>query len=156
LLTVDSRLDITRLTTLEQEFSKLSLKYLSAAWIAITLASISLIMVCIGINGIVNYMVQVRRYDLGVRLAMGADNKRLLKDSLTELMKPVLMSLFFAFSMSFMLLGYSKTLPEISVKPDWIIVGGIVLGFALLSLLVSFIPVRQILAHDPIKALRNE
>jgi len=156
LLAVDSRLDIVRLTTLEQEFSKLSLKYLSAAWIAITLASISLIMVCIGINGIVNYMVQVRRYDLGVRLAMGADNQRLLKDSLIELMQPVLMSLLFAFSIGFMLLGYSKTLPEISIKPDWIIVTGIVLGFALLSLLVSFIPVRQILAHDPIKALRNE
>jgi len=153
---VDSRLDIVRLTTLDQQFANLSLKHLSAAWIAITLASISLIMVCIGINGIVNYMVQVRRYDLGVRLAMGADNKRLLKDSLSELMKPVLMSLLFAFSMGFMLLGYSKTLPEVSIKPDWIIVAGIVLGFALLSLLVSFIPVRQILAHDPIKALRNE
>jgi len=153
---IDSRLDVASLLTLDQQFAEVRQKHLSAAWIAIVLAVVSLLMVCIGINGIVNYMVQVRRYDLGVKLAMGADNKRLLKDSLIELMQPVLMSLLFAFSLSFMLLGYSKTLPDITFNPDWIIVISILLGFALLSLLVSFIPVRQILAKDPIQALRNE
>lgn len=153
---IDSRLDIASLLTLEQQFAKVRQKHISAAWIAIVLAVVSLLMVCIGINGIVNYMVQVRRYDLGVKLAMGADNNRLLKDSLIELMQPVLMSLLFAFSLSFMLLGYSKSMPDVSIKPDWMIVTSIVLGFALLSLLVSFIPVRQILAKDPITALRNE
>jgi ABC-type antimicrobial peptide transport system permease subunit len=101
-------------------------------------------------------MVQVRRYDLGVKLAMGADNSRLLKDSLIELMQPVLMSLFFAFSLSFMLLGYSRALPDISFTPDWFIVVTLTLGFTLLSLLVSFMPVSKILANDPITALRNE
>jgi len=153
---IDSRLDIASLQSLEQQFGNVSQKHLSAAWIAIVLASISLLMVCIGINGIVNYMVQVRRYDLGVKLAMGADNKRLLKDSLLELMQPVMMSLVFAFSLSFMLLGYSKIIPDITLDPNWLMIAAIWLGFALLSLLVSFIPVRQVLAQDPIKALRNE
>ena len=71
-------------------------------------------------------------------------------------MQPVLMSLLFAFSLSFMLLGYSRTLPEISFTPDWFIVVTLTLGFALLSLLVSFVPVSKILANDPITALRNE
>jgi len=153
---IDSRLDVASFSSLESQFSKLSQKNLSAAWIAIILASVSLLMVCIGINGIVNYMVQVRRYDLGVKLAMGADNKRLLKDSLIELMQPVVMSLVFAFSLGFMLLGYSKIVPDITLDPNWLMITAIWLGFALLSLLVSFIPVRQVLAQDPIKALRNE
>ncbi len=153
---IDSRLDVALINSLENQFAKLSQKNLSAAWISIVLASISLLMVCIGINGIVNYMVQVRRYDLGVKLAMGADNKRLLKDSLIELMQPVVMSLVFAFSLGFMLLGYSKILPDITLKPNWLMISAIWIGFAFLSLLVSFIPVRQVLAKDPIKALRNE
>ncbi|MCJ8320619.1 MAG: ABC transporter permease [Colwellia sp.] len=156
LVKIDSRLEVASFSSLESQFSKLSQKNLSAAWIAIILASVSLLMVCIGINGIVNYMVQVRRYDLGVKLAMGADNKRLLKDSLMELMQPVVMSLVFAFSLGFMLLGYSKIVPEITLEPNWLMISAIWLGFALLSLLVSFIPVRQVLAKDPIKALRNE
>jgi len=153
---IDGRLDVVKIKSLDQEFGRISQKHMSAAWIAILLATISLLMVCIGINGIVNYMVQVRRYDLGVKLAMGADNRRLLKDSLIELMQPVLMSLFFAFSLSFLLLGYSKTTPDINLDPDWFLVAGIFTGFALLSLVVSFVPVRQILAKDPIQALRNE
>jgi len=153
---IDSRLDIVSLDTLAQKFFEVRQKHLSAAWVAIVLAVVSLLMVCIGINGIVNYMVQVRRYDLGVKLAMGADNARLLKDSLVELMQPVLMSLLFAFSLSFMLLGYSKTLPDIVFTPDWFIVATLTIGFALLSLLVSFVPVSKILANDPISALRNE
>jgi len=153
---IDSRLDVANLKTLEQQFGNVSQKHLSAAYIAIVLASISLLMVCIGINGIVNYMVQVRRYDLGVKLAMGADNKRLLKDSLVELMQPVVMSLVFAFSLGFMLLGYSKIVPDITLEPNWLMITAIWFGFAFLSLLVSFIPVRQVLAQDPIKALRNE
>ena len=153
---IDSRLDIVTADTLTEKFGQVRQKHLSAAWVAIVLAVVSLLMVCIGINGIVNYMVQVRRYDLGVKLAMGADNSRLLKDSLIELMQPVLMSLLFAFSLSFMLLGYSRTVPDISFTPDWFIVVTLTLGFALLSLLVSFIPVSKILANDPITALRNE
>lgn len=153
---IDSRLDIISVDTLQQQFAEVRQKHLSSAWVAIVLAFVSLLMVCIGINGIVNYMVQVRRYDLGVKLAMGADNARLLKDSLVELMQPVLMSLLFAFSFSFMLLGYSKTIADISFSPDWFIVATLTLGFAALALLVSFIPVSKILANDPITALRNE
>jgi len=153
---IDSRLDIVSTKTLAEQYGKVRQKHLSAAWVAIVLAVVSLLMVCVGINGIVNYMVQVRRYDLGVKLAMGADSSRLLKDSLIELMQPVLMSLLFAFSVSFMLLGYGKSLPEFNFEPDWVIVIGLLFGFFLLSLLVSFIPIRDILAQDPIKALRNE
>ncbi|GAA0812045.1 ABC transporter permease [Colwellia asteriadis] len=153
---IDSRLDILSADTLAYKFSQVRQKHLSAAWVAIVLAVVSLLMVCVGINGIVNYMVQVRRYDLGVKLAMGADNSRLLKDSLLELMQPVLMSLLFAFSLSFMLLGYSRTLPSVSFTPDWFIVATLTLGFAMLSLLVSFIPISKVLSNDPISALRSE
>jgi len=66
------------------------------------------------------------------------------------------MSLVFAFSLGFMLLGYSKIVPDITLEPNWLMISAIWLGFAFLSLLVSFIPVRQVLAKDPIKALRNE
>jgi len=153
---LDSRLDIAQLTTLEQQFDEKRKRYLTAAWISIMLASVSLLMVCIGINGIVNYMVQIRRYGLGVKLSMGADNRRLLGESLSELMQPVLMGLFFAFSLSFFCISYGNTRPELHFSPNWPLIFAIWLGFCALSLLVSFFPVRKVLLSDPIKALRNE
>lgn len=153
---LDSRLDVAQLVTLASLFDEKRQRHLTAAWLAIILASVSLLMVIIGINGIVNYMVQVRRYDLGVKLAMGANNSRLLKDSLSELMLPIAISLFFAFSLSFLGLGYSRSQPELTVEANWLLVAGILLGFIVISLLASFFPVRKILTNDPVKALRNE
>jgi len=156
LTNIDSRLDIAQLITLKQQFNDKRQRHLTAAWLAIVLASVSLAMVIIGVNGIVNYMVQVRRYDLGVKLAMGADNSRLLKDSLGELMLPIGMSLLFAFSLCFLALGYSRSQPNFSVEANWLIVSSIVIGFAIVALLASYFPVRRILNGDPITALRNE
>ena len=155
-LKLDSRLDISQLITLEQQFNNKRQRHLTAAWLAIVLATVSFMMVIIGVNGIVNYMVQVRRYDLGVKLAMGADNRRLLKDSLTELMQPIAMSLLFAFSLCFLGLGYSRSQPDLTIEANWLIVSSIVIGFAIIALLASYFPVRRILSGDPIKALRNE
>ncbi len=153
---IDTRLDIAQLTSLTQQFDEKRQRHLTAAWLAIVLASVSLVMVIIGVNGIVNYMVQVRRYDLGVKLAMGANNRRLLKDSLGELMQPIAMSLLFAFSLCFFGLGYSRSQPDFTIEANWLIVSSIVIGFALIALLASYFPVKRILSGDPIKALRNE
>jgi predicted permease len=153
---IDTRLDISQLITLEKQFNNKRQRHLTAAWLAIVLASVSLVMVIIGVNGIVNYMVQVRRYDLGVKLAMGADNRRLLKDSLGELMQPIAMSLVFAFSLCFFGLGYSRSQPDFTIEANWLIVSSIVIGFTIIVLLASYFPVRRILGGDPIKALRNE
>ncbi|SFC48451.1 ABC transporter permease [Pseudoalteromonas denitrificans] len=153
---VDTRLDVANLITLKDQFNHKRKRHMAAAWISILLASVSLVMVCIGVNGIVNYMVNVRRYDLGVKLAMGACHKRLLKEGLTELMKPIAMSIFFSFSLIFMSIGYSKTLPDLNVNPEWFLIAAILISFCILSLLVSYFPIQKILAKDPIKALRNE
>ena len=153
---LDTRLDIAQLATLEQQFDEKRQRHLTAAWLAIVLAAVSLLMVIIGVNGIVNYMVQVRRYDLGVKLAMGANNSRLLKDSLSELMLPIVISLFFAFSLSFLGLGYSRSQPELTFDANWLLVVSIILGFICISLLASYFPIRKILTNDPVKALRNE
>lgn len=153
---VDGRLDVAIFDTLQGQFDEKRKRHLFASWVAMVLASVSLLMVCIGINGIVNYMVQVKRYDLGVKLAMGACNRRLLKDSLLELMQPVAMALILSFSFSFLVIGYSNTRPDIAFEPNWLLIAGIWLSFVVVSLLVSFLPIQKILVGDPIKALRNE
>ena len=153
---ISPRLDITQFTALQQQFDQKRQLHLAAAGVALVLASLSLLMVCIGINGIVNYMVQVRRYSLGVKLAMGASNQRLLKDSLTELMQPVVMSLVFSLSLSYFLMAYFNSQAIQTITPNWPITASIFLGICLLTFLVSFFPVRHILSKDPIKALRDE
>jgi ABC-type antimicrobial peptide transport system permease subunit len=153
---LDKRLDVLKLVTLDQQFNEYRQSNFTAAGLAISLAVISLLMVIIGVNGIVNYLVQVRRYDLGVKLSMGANNKHLLKESLLELMLPIAMSLLLAFSACFLALGYSRSQPDLNLDVNWLIVGAVLLGFICLSFLASYFPIRKVLNADPIKSLRNE
>lgn len=155
-LEVDQRLDINNIASLTSMFDEKRQRHLNAAWLAIVLASTSLLMVCIGINGIVSYLVKVRRYSLGVKLSMGADNYRLLKESLLELMQPITMSLVFAFSLAFLIIGYCMSLPGVDLPIDWWLTTVIWLGLLAISVLASFFPINQTLRQDPIKALRNE
>lgn len=155
-LAIDQRLDINNIASLTSLFDDKRQRHLNAAWLAIVLASTSLLMVGIGINGIVSYLVKVRRYSLGVKLSMGADNYRLLKESLLELMQPISMSLVLAFSTAFLVIGYCMSLPGIDLPINWWLTMTIWLGLLAISVLASFFPINQTLRQDPIKALRNE
>jgi predicted permease len=153
---LDKRLSISHLKTLDEQFNEKRQRHLIAAFLAFVLALFSLLIVMIGVNGIVNYMVQVRRYTLGVKLAMRAKKNRLLKESLFELMQPISMSLFFAFSICFLGLGYSLNQPELNIQVNWSIVNSIIIGFFVMTFLVSYFPIQKTLNSDPIKALHNE
>ena len=156
ILNIDKRLDINNLASLTDQFNDKRQRHLNAAWLAIILASTSLLMVCIGVNGIVSYLVKVRRYSLGVKLSMGADNHRLLKESLLELMKPITMSLILAFSLAFLIIGYCISLPNIDLPINWLLMLVIWLGLLVMAVIASFFPINKTLRQDPINALRNE
>ncbi|CCQ09178.1 hypothetical protein PALB_120 [Pseudoalteromonas luteoviolacea B = ATCC 29581] len=153
---IDSRLDISKLITLEEQFNKKRQRHLNAAWLAMVLSATSLFMVMIGINGIVSYIIKVRRYTLGVKLAMGADTLTLLKESILDLFKPIIMSLILSFSILFFTLGYAIAEFNLNAPILWHLIAVIWVALLAIAQLTAFFPVRKTLQQDPIKALRNE
>ncbi|SEA68130.1 ABC transporter permease [Alkalimonas amylolytica] len=152
----DPRLDLIELTTVEAAFARFSLSHRLAAALAATLALMSLLTVLAGIAGIVSYLVQARRYQLGVEMAMGASLKQLLKDNLVKLAQPIAAALLLGFSCFFFLAGISRTQPELMFQANWLLVTALLALLALAALLCSFVPLRRVLLTDPVKALRNE
>lgn len=152
----DPRLDLIELTTVQAAFDRFSLSHRLAAALAATLAIMSLLTVLAGIAGIVSYLVQARRYQLGVEMAMGASLKQLLKDNLVKLAQPIAAALLLGFSCFFFLAGISRTQPELMFQANWTLVAALLALLALAALLCSFLPLRRVLLTDPVKALRNE
>ncbi|MEE2024405.1 ABC transporter permease [Alkalimonas mucilaginosa] len=152
----DPRLDLIELTTVAAAFARYSLAHRLAAALAATLALMSLLTVLAGIAGIVSYLVQARRYQLGVEMAMGASLKQLLKDNLVKLAQPIAAALLLGFSCFFFLAGISRTQPELMFQANWTLVAALLALLALAALLCSFVPLRRVLLTDPVKALRNE
>ncbi len=69
--------------------------YLAAA-VTSTLVVLSFVLAAIGIYGVLSYSVQLRRFELGVRMAIGARPTTILRQLLGENLKPVLAGLALA------------------------------------------------------------
>lgn len=156
LLAIDPRLDLLSISAVSKDFAGLNQNQRFAAWLAASISFVSLLMVCAGINGMVSYMVRMRRYDLGVKLAMGATQKLLLHSQLLDLAKPVTASALLAFSLAYFAIGYSRTVPEWRFALYWPELLLSIIVLLIFTAISCFIPVWQVLRADPIKALRNE
>ncbi len=152
----DPRLGLLELTRVETAFARFSLAHRLAAALSATLALMSLLTVLAGIAGIVSYLVQARRYQLGVEMAMGASLRQLLHANLVQLAQPIGAALLLGFCCFFFLAGISRTMPQLMFLANWGLVCGLSALLAVAALLCSFIPLRRVLLTDPIKALRNE
>ncbi|HMD39078.1 MAG TPA: ABC transporter permease [Candidatus Acidoferrum sp.] len=109
-----------------------------------------------GIFGMAAYSVSKRLKELGIRIALGAQSKEVLRAALGRALR-----LLAAGSLTGLLLGIlaSRVLAAIvyqATPRDPVVLGGVVLAMALLGLVATWIPARRALSIDPMKLLREE
>jgi ABC-type antimicrobial peptide transport system permease subunit len=109
-----------------------------------------------GVFGMAAYSVSKRLRELGIRVALGAQRKEVLKAALG---RPIKLLAFG--SLAGLLLGIlaSRVLAFIvyqATPRDPLVLAGVVLAMALLGLLATWIPARRALSIDPVILLREE
>jgi putative ABC transport system permease protein len=119
-------------------------------------ASIALILAVVGLYGVVSYIVAQRRHEIGLRIALGAQAKHILKlvvgQGVTLALVGVAIGLAAAFAFTRVLLSL---LYGISATDVITFVGGSLL-LLLVTLLASYIPAIKAMKVDPMIALRQE
>jgi putative ABC transport system permease protein len=149
-------LDVLSYTAVNAEFAGMSHKLRFAALIAGALALVSVTMVAAGVWGIVNYLLRLKKFELGVRQAFGASQRQLLQEQLSMLAKPVLTALCFSACLVLFLAGWSRTQPDWQLQLDAPL---FTLNLTLLLALAAaacWVPLRQILTAEPMRALRHD
>jgi predicted permease len=153
---VSSLYALFSLQTLESEKKRrLFTQYTTAATTS-ALAIITLFLASVGLYGILSYGTQMRRFELGTRMAIGAKRKDLvgliIKDNVWVIVLGV------ASSIAVMLgvyIGYKEIL-SVYMSVDLLpIFMSTILSIALLSLFACYWPLRRYINHPAIHSLRG-
>ena len=146
----------TQMETYDQDIHEQTTGLMYAAAMLGVDAAIALLLAAIGIYGVMANLVEERRREIGVRLAMGARREDVLGMILRRAgvltgigtVVGVAMAVLLARGIASLLYG---------VQPnDPLVFGAIIVSIAAIALLSSWIPARRAAGVDPMEALRDE
>lgn len=124
--------------------------YLSAS-----LALFTLLLASIGIYGVLSYNTNLRRFEFGIRMALGARRKQLYRLMNKESLQPVLIATAISIVIvtTTVAVFYDKLNQWISINIGYLLLG------LLLSLAIAttacFLPMRNVIRQNPVEALRD-
>jgi predicted permease len=125
-------------------------------WLLGIFAGVALLLAAIGIYGAVAYTVEQRTGEIGVRIALGAQTRDVLRMVVNQGMKPVVIGLAIGIASAFALGRLiTSQLYEVSAHNPTLLAASTVL-LAGIALVACLVPARRAAQVDPIQALRTE
>jgi len=125
-------------------------------WLSLVLGVFALLLAAIGIYGVISYNSQMRRYELGIRMALGAKSRRMLFEFISDSFKPIATGFVLSLLLAVVLYSWAQQYINQWLSFDWLMTSSCILALIVIALAACYFPARKIIATDPIKALRNE
>ena len=120
------------------------------------LGALGLVLALVGVYGVVSYAASRRTHEIGIRMALGADRRTILRMMLSRGFGLVLVGIGAGVVVA---LGLARFLTNMlfGVQPsDPITFGGVALLLVSISMVACYVPARRATRVDPLVALRYE
>ncbi len=153
---LDATLPLVRLRTMDEVFAETIARPRFLAQLLGIFAGLALSLAAIGTYGILSYAVTERRKEIGIHMAMGASQRRVLAMILGQGMRLAAVGLVAGVAASVLLTRLLRT-QLFNVRPsDPATVAGVVLFIAAVAFLACYIPASRATRVDPMVVLRDE
>ena len=153
---LDATQPVSNITTMEQLVSRSVATDRFSMWLLGLLASLALALATTGIYSLISYFVSQRTHELGVRLALGAQQRDIFKLILGQGAVLIVVGLVLGLTAAFFCTRFLSSLLFGVGATDPLTFLSTPILLALVSLLACYIPARRATKVDPLVALRSE
>ncbi len=153
---VDRQISVSRERTMEQVVSESTSRQSFNMLLLSIFAGVALLLASIGIYGLMSYSVEQRKQEIGIRLALGADRRDMLRLILGQGMRLTMIGVVIGGAIALGLARLLKSLLFGVNAADPLTFGVVIVTLSVVALLASYIPARRAAAVTPVQALRYQ
>ena len=156
ILAIDKDQAVFNVTTLEQLLGDSILSRKFFMMLLMVFAALALTLAAIGIYGVMSYVASQRTHEIGIRMALGAQGKDVLKLIIGNGMSLALIGVALGLAGAFALTRVMAGLLFGVTTTDALTYISVSLGLIAIALLACYIPARRATKIEPLVALRYE
>ena len=152
----DERFNIWEFRSLSEEYDRIIYMDIITLYLSYILAGFTLLLASVGIYGVLSYNLGLRRYEFGIRMALGAKKAKLYKLLVKDAIVPLLLGVVLANLIIMVIyVQYSESLATWLIFDISFALPAIVISTSI-AIFASIRPMQKIIKEKPMKALRNE
>jgi len=153
---LDPHLPLYSVKTLEEEINQSLVQERLVTWLTSAFGLVATLLTALGLYGVLTFSVARRTREIGIRVALGAQSRDVMKLVVIQGLIVVVAGIVFGLLASF---GLSRVIAALlfGVSPTsaWILMGA-ASGLFIVSLVACYLPARRATKVDPLVALRYE
>jgi putative ABC transport system permease protein len=153
---LDSNLPLSRVDSMEHTLALSLAQERFSIQLMTVFAALAALLAALGIYGVLAYLVDQRRRELGIRIALGATRANVLALVVRQGSAPVAIGIVAGIAGAFALTGLLKSLLFEVSATDPMIFAAITLGLMIVSLAAMAIPARRASRVNALEVLRHE